>query len=70
MILPFVKIQISEETLVGERVLWELTDYPMDVVINKTVWVSYDTNIKIYGVSKETMECLKQLKEGNGKDVQ
>lgn len=54
-----LKIQISEPVLGGlERVIWELTDYPVDAVINKTVWISYDAHIKIYGVSKETMESI------------
>ena len=53
-----IKIQISETNLGLERVIWELTNFPMDVVINKTVWIAYDTDIKIYGLSKESMESI------------
>ena len=43
-----LKIQIFEPKLLNDFILWELTDFPTEVVINKTVWISMDAHIKIY----------------------
>ena len=54
-----VKIQIVEKDELNNSVVtWEWTDYPMDVVINKVITFGMNAHVKIYGLSKESMESI------------
>lgn len=54
-----LKVQIVEYNGLNQEVItWEWTDYPMDIVINKVITVAMDAHVKIYGLSKESMEQI------------
>lgn len=54
-----LKVQIVEKDELNNSVVtWEWTDYPMDVVINKVITFGMNAHVKIYGLSKESMESI------------
>lgn len=54
-----LKVQIVEKDKLNNSVVtWEWTDYPMDVVINKVITFGMNAHVKIYGLSKESMESI------------
>ena len=54
-----LKIQIFDyDKLNNETIVWEWSDFPIDVQINKVVRFAMDAHIRIYGVSKEGMDAI------------
>ena len=54
-----LKVQIVEyDKLNNAIVTWEWTDYPMEVTINKVIIFAMDAHVKIYGLSKESMDAI------------
>lgn len=54
-----IKAQIIEYDKNNDAVVtWEWTDFPMEVSISKVIIFAMDAHIKIYGLSKESMDAI------------
>ena len=58
-----IKIRLFEYNKLNlETNIFDLVDYPVEVIINKVLGSSLNAQIKIYGLSKNTMEAISMVK--------